>query len=509
MQMTCASIAVAALVLAAGVLEGKEKMDEKADSLLIGWDSRALVPERPALLRGMPTARVATDVLDPITVTALALEAENGARVIMVSADLCAIDTGTMACARAELGRLVPGFDPGLMVVNATHTHTSLSGLEGIYPRPEGDCMTPSETVEFMGGRIAAAAAAAWSNRQTGAVAWGRGQAVVGHNRRASYFSGEAKMYGQTASPDFSHIEGYEDHGVDLLFTYDAQRRPTGVMVNLACPAQCSASLSVISADFWHEARLEIRKQTGATLFVLPQCSAAGDQSPSLLLNKNAEARMLALKENVPVEKLDFNMARRREIGRRIAAAVVDVMPFASRDIREQVLFRHEKAILDLPALPISEADAAEARAEMARAEKQLEALDMKTDWKEYSRQYRQAHRYRRLLQRYAAQQESKTVKAEIHVMRLGDVALATNPYELFLDFGLQIKARSPAVQTFLVQLAGNASYVPTARAVAGKGYGAEPVSNPVGPEGGRKLVEETLKIIGALWPATETNGKK
>ena len=31
---------------------------------------------------------------------------------------------------------------------------------------------------------------------------------------------------------------------------------------------------------------------------------------------------------------------------------------------------------------------------------------------------------------------------------------MATNPFELFLDYGLRIKARSEAPQTFIVQLA-------------------------------------------------------
>jgi len=83
--------------------------------------------------------------------------------------------------------------------------------------------------------------------------------------------------------------------------------------------------------------------------------------------------------------------------------------------------------------------------------------------------------------------------------VRLGDIVIATNPFELFLDFGIQIKARSPAIQTFVVQLAGNGSYIPTERALAGKGYGAEPVSNPIGPEGGKMIVEETIKILKNL----------
>ena len=77
---------------------------------------------------------------------------------------------------------------------------------------------------------------------------------------------------------------------------------------------------------------------------------------------------------------------------------------------------------------------------------------------------------------------------------------MAFNPFEYYLDYGLQIKARSPATQTFVVQLAGTGTYVPTPRSVAGKGYGSIPASNPVGPEGGRLLAEKILAMLTAAW---------
>ena len=36
----------------------------------------------------------------------------------------------------------------------------------------------------------------------------------------------------------------------------------------------------------------------------------------------------------------------------------------------------------------------------------------------------------------------------------IGDLGIVTNPFELFLDYALRIKARSPAPQTAVVQLA-------------------------------------------------------
>ncbi len=100
---------------------------------------------------------------------------------------------------------------------------------------------------------------------------------------------------------------------------------------------------------------------------------------------------------------------------------------------------------------------------------------------------------------RYEQQQEDPTISVEIHVLRIGDLAFATNPFEYYLDFGMRIKARSRAVHTFVVQLTGSGTYVPTKRAAQSGSYGAVPASTPVGFEGGRELVEKTLEIINSM----------
>jgi hypothetical protein len=106
---------------------------------------------------------------------------------------------------------------------------------------------------------------------------------------------------------------------------------------------------------------------------------------------------------------------------------------------------------------------------------------------------------------RYEQQDLHPRGKMELHAVRIGDCAIVTNPFELFLDYGLRMKARSKALQTFVVQLTASgadssSAYLPTARAMAGKGYGAEAVDNTVGPEGGQELVERTVEAIDELW---------
>ena len=68
------------------------------------------------------------------------------------------------------------------------------------------------------------------------------------------------------------------------------------------------------------------------------------------------------------------------------------------------------------------------------------------------------------------------------------------------VDYGIRIKGRSPAIQTFVIQLAGSGSYIPTSRSIAGGAYGAVPASTLIGTEGGQELIEKTLEMIHDLF---------
>ncbi len=75
------------------------------------------------------------------------------------------------------------------------------------------------------------------------------------------------------------------------------------------------------------------------------------------------------------------------------------------------------------------------------------------------------------LLKKYNNQDNDPYFPMELHVIRLGDVAFATNPFETYMDYGFRITSRSKAAQTFLIQLSGDTGgYLPTARALPGGG---------------------------------------
>lgn len=451
--------------------------------LYAGWSSKSITPDKPFALGGGFNMRVTTDVLDPITCTALVLETRDGNRsietAIMVSCDLGAIRGGLTEAVKEILKTKLPGIDLTKLLLNATHTHTAVQLTEGRYNIPEG-VMQVSEYVQFAAERIAAAVVEAWNNRKPAGMSWGLGQAVVGHNRRAVYFepvpshqaTGTAVMYGKTKNELFSHIEGYEDHGLEMLFFWDENKKLTGIMMNIACPAQETEGIKQLSADYWHEVREELRKRYGPGLLILPQIAPSGDLSPHLLWRTKAETEMMKRK----------GITRRQEIALRVADAVDQVYPYVQNDIQNELVFSHKVEELNLSARKVT------------REEKeQAEILAAKhPNWASW---------HNGIIDRYNTQDENPHYKTRIHVMRLGDVALATNQFELFLDYGVRIKSRSDAVITMLVQLAdGPGTYLPTVRAEAGGGYSAIAGSNLVGSEGGQELVESTLKLINYLW---------
>jgi hypothetical protein len=417
-----------------------------------GWAVVDITPPKPVNLVGQYEKRISVSVRDPLTATALAIETRGdpgpAGQAILVSCDVVGIQKSITDRVREKLRPRLPDFDVRKLVLNGTHTHTApglvetsykpydISGIPGV--------MKPSEYAEIFIERVAGAAVEAWRGRKPAGMSWGLGHASSGTNRRAAYFDGKSTMYGKTDGENFSHVEGSRDDGVEMLFFWSAERSLTGIVINIACTSQETEGISEVSADFWHETREEIRKRCGAEVRVLPQCAAAGDQSPHLLYRSGAEEIMAKRR----------GLTRRQEIARRIAGAVEDVLPVAKGDIRTALFFRHEVISVDLPEKdppdrPFYETDSVH--------------------------------------------------PVEIHVLRMGDVAMATNPFELYLDYGTRIKARSKAVLTMLVQLAVmDCGYLPTERAVRGGGYSADQFV--VGPEGGQKLVNETVRAIGELY---------
>ena len=341
----------------------------------------------------------------------------------------------------------------------------------------------------------------AWANRKVGSFANAFGRVAVGMCRRAAYSDGSAQMWGDTNKAVFTELEGGNDSGLELMYVVDENKKLTGIVANLACPAQCVQHRLFVSPDFWGEVKVRLRKHFGEDLFVLPQCSAAGDQCPVDLIRWVEPESDLndpnCKRTNPPKRKADpsmFDLPGMYRVGRRIANEIIQVWEDGLDEAPEDVILEHR--VTDMP-LPLRRATLTDVANAKRAIRDYIQDKDGDVDYNDVA--MLQIHLG--ILKRFEMQDKLDNVLPEIHVIRLGSVAIATNPYELFLDYGNQIKARSACEQTFLIQLANGAEgYLPTAKAEAGGHYSAFISSGLGGHEGGELLVRQTLDQIRELF---------
>jgi hypothetical protein len=454
-------------------------------NLHVGAATVDITPDRPVALDGQMHVRISEKPDTPIHVVALALESREGDQVLdqalLISCDLVAIRQGLMELVREKARGRLPGFDLNKLVLNATHTHTAPVTMQGErYRLLRRDVMKPMEYTEFLVERIVEAAARSWERRKPAKAGWGQGQAVIAQNRRATYADGTAKMYGATDVPEFRGIEGYEDHNLDVLFFWDLDDKLIATAVNVPCPAQEVEGLKVIHADFWDPVRRQLRERHGQDLHILGWTGAGGDQVPRPMYGKAADERMRRLR----------GLTRLEEVARRVVRGWEEAYEGAKLEPVTGAVLRHHTEKIDLPWRKVT-------AKELADAQKGVDQYkdDPKEQWKYLWN--------KGVVDRHEAEKAGTAgvFQMELHVLRLGDVAIATNEFELFTDYGVQMKARSPALQTFLIQLTGSGGYLPTPRAVAGGSYSAIIQSSRVGPEGGQVLVDQTVQAIRDLWP--------
>ena len=497
--------------------------------LKIGWGEVSITPEKKISLAGQFAERISEYVEKPLTATAMAIDAGDD-QAIIVGCDLSCIEWGLLENIRKTLENNDVGLDVNKIVISAIHTHTGpkyagqrsrrqqVGGtnraamesflapgqkyVEKVNVSANPDIATDQEVTDLLIERISQVILQAWNSRKPGSFSNAFGRAVVGMCRRAEYSDDTAQMWGDTNTAVFEALEGGNDSGIELLYMFDEEKNLTGILANLACPAQCVQHRLFVSPDFWGEVKVRLRKHFGEHIFLLPQCSAAGDQCPVDLIRWVEPESDLndpnCKRNNPPKRKADpsmFDLAGMYKTGKRIANEIIEVWEEGLDTPQEDVVFEHRVETMNLPIRRASLADVNKAKAGIRDYLRDLNGRDV--DYNDVANL--QVHLG--VMKRAEYQETQDVLDTEIHIIRMGTIAMASNPFELFLDYGNQIKARSAAEQTFLVQLCnGVEGYLPTAKAERHGHYSAFISSGKVGHEGGELLVRQTLQNIREMF---------
>ncbi len=494
--------------------------------VLIGWDEESLVPEKKVSLSGQFFERISEYVESEITATAMAVEAD-GDCMIMVSCDLTDITTYLLEKVRERFTEICFDVDPQKIILAATHTHTSHTLSDGISSgstfggikdlmneflpqenqyeelvQPNDDVITPEDATEFVTNQIALAAKKAWEDRTEAYFTNEFGRAAVGMCRRVSYDDGTSQMWGDTNTANFVALEGGNDSGIELIYTFDKNKKLTGVVANIACPAQILEQRSFISGDYWGRTKNILREKLGENVYLLGLCGAAGDQCPRDLVRWVEPETPIDdpnVKRPNPINrKADpsmYDISGCNRVGKRIANEIISVYEEIT-DLQDEAVFKHQVKILDLPLRKATMAEYNNAIREIeyyVQQNKGKGAFNFEDKAK--------LHVHLGTILRFREQQEKEIYPIESHIIRFGDVAFTTNPFELFLDFGNRIKARSKAAQTFIVQLScGAEGYLPTEKAEKAGHYSAYISSGFVGHEGGDLYTCRSINEINEMF---------
>ena len=435
----------------------------------VGTAAVDITPPVGAQVAGQFHERIAEFVHDPLCARAFVVD-DGTTRAAVVGCDLLSLKRSTVERARAVAADLtdIPAAN---ILISATHTHTGPRTTDIFPSAPDLDY------INLLPRQIAGAVALAARARRSARIGVGSGWEEGGtHNRRFLKADGSAQMHPPKGDPSFVGPEGPDDPEVGIVFAQDEQERFVGAMVNYTSHPIVVGHENAFSADFPGYVCRTLEAIKGAPGSVTFVNGAFANVCPFDVHN---------------VARREYGYAWAERIGHMIAGEALRVLE--KTDAQADTPVRVASRQVDLTIREIDEELIESARRLLASPAGQLPAgaTDPRTAHRErtYANEVVLLAEERRL---------SPIVKAEVQVVAIGSAAFVGIPAELFVEFGLEIKRRSPFLFTYIAGDAnGMVGYVPTRKAFRGGGYETRLArSSKLTAEAGEILVEAAVGLL-------------
>ena len=378
--------------------------------LQVGAATTIITPPVGSWQQGAGAAKKGEYIRDELEANVLYLS-DGATPLLLISCDLVGLSLPDVIPMRDAISTAT-GVPPRQIVITCTHTHSGPSLLKTNYHMP-----VDRAYIEGLRPKLVALCKNAVDGAHPGKLGWALGEAQIGYNRRVCWEDGTHSMHGNTKRDDFAGLEGPDDPAHLALFAADAAGKPVAVLYhNTSHPTNFYAA-GLFSADYPDETRKILRGKLGE-IPVLYLNGAQGDIAMQDLLNPHKEER----------EERLFR------IGRMLAEETLRLHEDVT--YHDRVRLGHEVKDLEIAVrLPKPEA-VKEARKVLARVDAGEDIRGMKLILP-----FGTVH----LQETYG---DNPVDTLPVHAIRIGDVALVTQPCELYCQFGLDIKRRSPAPRT-------------------------------------------------------------
>lgn len=407
--------------------------------MIVGFTAQDITPDPGLSMSGFGVRQgppTAVGIHDPIHVHALAASA-GGSTVILFSFDLIGLPVAWIDQARKAVENDC-GVPAGSQMYSCSHTHCGPG--TGVIPYTMGEApVVDSAYMECLTGSVVNVARAALKSAAPANLRIGEGESYAGWNRRSADAAPNGPRDGHVDEIDptvvVAQFEG-EDGGI------------LGTVVNYGCHATSSRD-SYYSSDYPGYVRSIVEAETGAPCIYVN--GGGGDVNP-----RGATSILRG-----------FDLAERT--GGRLGNDAVAVLGSLSAVDSTRVGAVATNAELVYREL-ISEAEARRLHRERAAAVEAATSLEDKFLHKWHGTEYAD-----RVIAALNDESWSDRLQVEVQALRIGDLAIAAFPSEIFSADSRSIRANSPAPHTMVAGWSnGLFGYAPTRRAVERGGYEAE-----------------------------------
>jgi hypothetical protein len=398
-----------------------------------------ITPRLGTSINGYFNDRLAAHVHDELHARCLVLD-DGQTRLAIVVCDSCMIPREIMDAAKRRVEQKW-GLAPDHILISATHTHTAATSVAIFQSDPD------PQYVEFLVSRIADCVARAINNLAPARIAWGAGREPnqVFNRRwkmkpgtiRPDPFGGTndlVRMNPPVESPNLLEPAGPTDPEVSIVSVQSPEGRPIALLANYSLHYVGTTSGNDISADYYGAFADRIQQLLGADRLDPPFVAMLSNGTSGNINNINFRQKRAPLP---PYEQIHV-----------VAGAVAAEAHRVCQTLQYQdwVPLGVQQTEIKLGVRLPSPDDVARAETVLAKAK----GAELKSAEQVYARETV-------LMKDYP-----KQVPLLIQAMRIGDLAIAAIPCEVFAETGLAIKQQSPFKQTFTIELANGCNgYLP------------------------------------------------